>query len=104
MANQLEMVKLTEEARYLLREKDAEIESLRAAMVWTNTFGWVSRDKPPLWAETPPDSDRKYLGMYGGIAVYQNECLSPGVVQLRNPDGEILATIHNVKQIDSRGR
>lgn len=62
-------------------------------MIWTDAFGWVPKDRP-----------RKYLGMYGGIAVYQNECLSPGVVQLRNPDGEILATINNVKQIDSRGR
>lgn len=75
-------------------------------MVWTDAFGWVSATAPPLTIGDPKPADeaREYCGMYGGIAVYSNRNLPPGVVQLRNPDGEVLATIHNVKQIDSRGR
>lgn len=76
-------------------------------MFWTDALGWVPKDPKPLFVTEPPrppGEERDYLGMYGGIAIYCNPNLAPGVVQLRNPDGEILATIHNVKQVDSRGR
>lgn len=54
------------------------------------------------WMDEPEDS-RRYQMMYGGIAVYTDSSLPPGTVQLRNRDGEIVATILNIKQIDVRG-
>lgn len=55
------------------------------------------------WMEES-ESDRKYDGMIGGIAVYFNPKLDPGVVEFRDRDGKLLGVIHNVKQIDSSGR
>lgn len=50
------------------------------------------------------DTEREYLTMFGGIAVYCNPALLPGTVQFRNADGEVIGTILNVKQIDTGGR
>lgn len=56
------------------------------------------------WMEEDERGQRQYDGMIGGIAVYYNPKLDPGVVEFRNRDGELLGVIHNVKQIDTSGR